>query len=734
MREQVEIAAAASPFRAKVCRVDEGVQCGLWDEPQDTLERPSTFIYGTSTIPSPYARLDIPLPQGGYRRLVTFKGLFKEGHPFAAINGASIMAAGQVPVSFPEMINGLSVEGKNKLLRFLVDTSRNLLRPAAEQYAPACQRLVRAVFPHLPSALAVLDVGHLPALALVPAPKGFGNIQKAYVLSDVALQPLATPPRMLDSGVLLVQGEAAVSFDAPGATLLLFDDQMGAAALHLSAVHAPRSHIVEWLYRRRPHHHRLRLQLLKQIAALQEENTLFAPAQALLKDIDTLAPLPPRRLTSSKEPVGGALELCINDGIGGVFLKGWMRDPKHLITDILLSSAEEPVQSIKSNWHSFPRPEIDRHYKEAAGTTTGFIAYVALPKACVQPGVLLKMASGATIPLVPKIMLDDAVRKRAAILGSLPPEAMGATALDALIAPPIERLQQQIKREDIQPTIHEFGSLPTAPVWSVIIPLYKNLEYLRYQLSAFALDKDIHRTEILYVLDSPEQQGQLLHYLRGLHGVYHVPLKVLVMPHNTGYSTANNTAALAAQGHYLALLNSDIVPTEPGWLTAMTTTLERHEGAMACGARLLFEDQSLQHAGMYFAKDAGGHWLNVHYFKGAPRNFPPALLEREVPAITGAAVLLRRKDFESVRGFSTDYVIGDYEDSDLCLKLRAQGGRIFYSPNAVLYHFERKSITRHQGYTQTVAGLYNRRLAAHKWGTAMDKLMQRLGNDACRFV
>jgi GT2 family glycosyltransferase len=98
---------------------------------------------------------------------------------------------------------------------------------------------------------------------------------------------------------------------------------------------------------------------------------------------------------------------------------------------------------------------------------------------------------------------------------------------------------------------------------------------------------------------------------------------------------------------------------------------------------------------------------------------------RHVPAVTGAALLVRRQAFLDVGGFTEDFIIGDYEDSDLCLKLRQAGGEIVYCPDSTLYHFERKSIGRHAGYQRSVAGLYNRWLAANKWDGAMTDIMQK---------
>ena len=95
--------------------------------------------------------------------------------------------------------------------------------------------------------------------------------------------------------------------------------------------------------------------------------------------------------------------------------------------------------------------------------------------------------------------------------------------------------------------------------------------------------------------------------------------------------------------------------------------------------------------------------------------------------MTGAALLVRRALFEAVGGVCEDYIIGDYEDSDFCLRLRAAGASIGYVPDAELYHFERRSIRLHQGYTRTLASRYNRTLHHRRWGGAMGALMASPG-------
>jgi GT2 family glycosyltransferase len=64
----------------------------------------------------------------------------------------------------------------------------------------------------------------------------------------------------------------------------------------------------------------------------------------------------------------------------------------------------------------------------------------------------------------------------------------------------------------------------------------------------------------------------------------------------------------------------------------------------------------------------------------------------EVEAATAACLLLRRERFEALGGFSTVFVVGDFEDSDLCLRLRQQGLGVYVDRRAVFYHLERQSV------------------------------------------
>lgn len=86
--------------------------------------------------------------------------------------------------------------------------------------------------------------------------------------------------------------------------------------------------------------------------------------------------------------------------------------------------------------------------------------------------------------------------------------------------------------------------------------------------------------------------------------------------------------------------------------------------------------------------------------------------------------MTRREIYELVDGYTEDYVIGDYEDSDLCLKIRRCGYDIAYEPSACLYHFERRSIRRSEDYMRGVASQYNSWLHTERWNDDITELMK----------
>ncbi len=138
----------------------------------------------------------------------------------------------------------------------------------------------------------------------------------------------------------------------------------------------------------------------------------------------------------------------------------------------------------------------------------------------------------------------------------------------------------------------------------------------------------------------------------------------------------------------------------------------------------MFEDESIQHAGLYFRRlPDTQEWSNEHYFKGYPRSFAPAALSRPVPAVTGACLLVERALFRDLGGFRGAFVKGDYEDSDLCLRLLEAGRTNRYLSDVELFHLEAQS---HFGPERTPTTRYNRWLHTQLWDSRIAEVMRRL--------
>jgi len=454
---------------------------------------------------------------------------------------------------------------------------------------------------------------------------------------------------------------------------------------------------------------------------------------SLLREAQMLSAAAPRALEDPAYPVSGALELALSDQQGGVFLAGWLRDPLRIVAGLELRSPWDRSVIDPAALSRFARPDLAGRFAQAphggAGPNPGFLVHfpeVPAAGAVAQWRMGLRLASGETLELVapPGILPPTAARDL--VLGCVRADLLPHGALQGAIVPAVARLQAAVLAcAQGAPYVVAFGAAVARPIASIVMPLYRNLHFLRFQIAAFARDQEARRCELIYVLDSPEQQAEVEHLLRGLAALHGLPITLVVHPENRGYARACNSGAAIARAPVLAMLNSDVIPAEAGWLGPLLARLARDRRLVAVGPKLLFADHSVQHAGLFFARSSasGPEWYNDHYCKGFPRHHPGVSAGRRVPGVTGAALVVWRSAFEAIGGFNVDYVIGDYEDSDLCLRLREAGGEIGYEPAAELFHFERQSIVSHAAHAGTLASAYNRHLHDTRWSDRIDALM-----------
>ncbi len=156
------------------------------------------------------------------------------------------------------------------------------------------------------------------------------------------------------------------------------------------------------------------------------------------------------------------------------------------------------------------------------------------------------------------------------------------------------------------------------------------------------------------------------------------------------FSSMNNLGARTAKGELLLFLNDDVEPQEPAWLGRLVSWLER-PAIGAVGAKLVFPNGAIQHTGVVtWVMDGAGHpgrnmtsseywpWLNC---------------TREVTAVTGACLLMRRADFEAIEGFDPQFPV-NFNDVDMCLRLRARGLSVIVDTGTVLQHDESRTRMR----------------------------------------
>jgi GT2 family glycosyltransferase len=158
------------------------------------------------------------------------------------------------------------------------------------------------------------------------------------------------------------------------------------------------------------------------------------------------------------------------------------------------------------------------------------------------------------------------------------------------------------------------------------------------------------------------------------------------------FSRICNLGAAASRGEFLLFLNDDIEVIEPDWMDGLIQHAERPEVG-AVGARLLYPDRTVQHGGIFWiAGTLGGRHSFRHLPDAEPGYFGLAVTPRNVLAVTGACIMMRRNWFEKIGGFDESHTVIN-NDVDLCLRCWSHGGLVVYEPAVTLIHHE--LATRH---------------------------------------
>lgn len=245
----------------------------------------------------------------------------------------------------------------------------------------------------------------------------------------------------------------------------------------------------------------------------------------------------------------------------------------------------------------------------------------------------------------------------------------------------------------------EFGPAPATyrpvyalpddlPLVSVIIPTKNQFGYLQQCVDTLLEKTDYPNFEII-LIDNDSTEPDARSYLDAIIAnpqAFEDRMRVFPWPGSFDYSAMHNAAVREiARGEVLLFLNNDTAILHPEWLrNMMRHALRPQVGAV--GAKLLFADGKIQHAGVLLGLSGGGA---DHPFLGLPSEdrgyYGRLVLTQNYEAVTAACMAVRRAVFDAVDGFSTEFPV-QFNDVDLCLKIGSAGLRIVWTPDAILLH------------------------------------------------
>ncbi len=239
-------------------------------------------------------------------------------------------------------------------------------------------------------------------------------------------------------------------------------------------------------------------------------------------------------------------------------------------------------------------------------------------------------------------------------------------------------------------------ALPThRPFVSIIVPTRDRLALLRRCVDS-VLGNTSYRDFELLIVDNGSEQATTLDYLETM--ATHPQVRQLRDARPFNFSALNNVAARAAHGDYLCLLNNDTEVITPDWLEEMVSRLSQHRVG-AVGAKLLYDDGRIQHAGDVIGVGGCANHLHQYLPGDEPGYQHRAILAQDLSAVTGACLLTRRDLYLALGGLNEKSLPVTFNDVDYCLRLRAAGWRVVWTPYARLYHHE--SATRGRDVSPT---------------------------------
>ena len=229
------------------------------------------------------------------------------------------------------------------------------------------------------------------------------------------------------------------------------------------------------------------------------------------------------------------------------------------------------------------------------------------------------------------------------------------------------------------------------PLISIIIPNKDHIDDLKRCIDSIE-EKATYRNYEYVIVENNSTEDETFAYYKELEAS-NPKAHVVYWNGIFNYSAINNFGAAHAKGDYLLLLNNDTEIISPDCLEQLLGYCMRPDVG-AVGARLYYEDDTVQHAGIVVGIGGNARGIGQNMFMGLQRArsgyLHKASLAMDYSAVTAACLMVKRSIYEAVGGFEEKLAVA-FNDVDFCLKVRKEGYLVVYQPRVEAYHYESKS-------------------------------------------
>lgn len=240
------------------------------------------------------------------------------------------------------------------------------------------------------------------------------------------------------------------------------------------------------------------------------------------------------------------------------------------------------------------------------------------------------------------------------------------------------------------------------PKVSIIIPTKDKVSLLQKCINSI-INKTNYKNYEIIVVDTGSIEPSTLKYFNSIKT--NSKISILTIADNLfNYSKVNNNASTKAKGEYLLFLNNDTEVVNPQWLEELLALGQLpHVGPV--GAKLLYPNKKIQHAGIELLSNGWPHHFSINYPDAESYSFPYLNYKdiiKNPSAVSGACLLISKEKFNKLGGFNESYPL-EFQDVDLSIRSRQQGYFPSYTPYAVLIHHEGQTINGSQNWNRIIS-------------------------------